>query len=132
MNLENLKRMSASELDEYAKFIGINVDNLKKASSKIEAIERKRNKIVVIKAAGLELEVEAKRIDDKRVTDVLSALNAGTATDEMCQDAMAVLLGEKQMEEVAEACVDADGMYDTTTLAYIFTKIITSNELKKY
>ena len=132
MKLENLKRMSAEELDEYAELLGINVGSFKKATSKADAIERNRKKMVTIKVAGLELEVEAKRIYDKEINDLLALYGNGKATDEDCLKALNILIGDEQMHEVVDACIDDDGMYDTAALAYIFTKVITSKELKKY
>lgn len=131
MREENLRRMSAEELAEYARVLGIDVSGCKRADTRRERIERARRKSVVIRVAGMDLEVEKRRVYDKRVSDGMALVEKGEADDEKCMEVLNLLLGDEQMEEVAEACTDDDGMCDAAALAYVFAKVALSPELKK-
>lgn len=129
MNKEFMARMSASELDEYAKALGIPKLGYKTAEDKITALEKRREKKAVVRVAGLELEIPIKVFHSKEVTAILSKPNS---TDADCEKALLMLVGDEQMAEIEKACTDDDGTYDVNALAYIFTKIITSPKLKNF
>ena len=124
-----MARMSASELDEYAKALGITKLGHKTAKEKMEAIEKRRDKKAAIRVAGMELNVPLKVFHDKRVTDILQKPNPSEGDLEQVLER---LLGEEQMNEVVEACTEDDGTFDVNALGYIFTKIITSPKLKNF
>lgn len=126
MNPEYLERMSASELNEYGKALGIDMAPAKTVEEKIKLIEGKRNKQVVIPVLGLELAVPKKRIRDQRITRII----ADSMTDGEAEEAMTLLLGEDQMAEVVKACTDEDGTIDTIAMGYAFTEVFSSPALK--
>lgn len=126
MNTEYLERMSASELNDYGKALGIEMAPAKTVEEKIKLIEGKRNKQAVISVLGIELSVPKKRISDQRISRIL----ADSMTDGEAEEAMSLLLGEDQMAEVVKACTDEDGTIDTVAMGYAFTAVFSSPALK--
>ena len=126
MNKEAMARMSADELDEYGRLLGIEMKPARTVAQKVALISAKRDRTATVTALGMQFEVPMKALTDKRVTDVLSS---PSRTDEDVYRTLGVLLGE-QMDALMEACTDEDGAIDSGALALAFVKIVTSDELK--
>lgn len=126
MNKEAMARMSADELDEYGRVLGIEMRPAKTAAQKIALIAAKRERTATVTALGMQFEVPMKALSDKRVTDVLSDRSR---TDADVYRTLGVMLGE-QMGELVNAVTDEDGTVDSGALALAFVRIITSDELK--
>lgn len=126
MNKEAMARMSADELDEYGRLLGIEMKPARTVAQKVALISAKRDRTATVTALGMQFEVPMKALTDKRVTDVLSS---PSRTDEDVYRTLGVLLGE-QMGRLMEACTDEDGAIDSGALALAFVKIVTSDELK--
>ena len=126
MNKEAMARMSAEELDEYGRLLGIEMKPARTVAQKVALISAKRERSATVTALGMQFEVPMKALTDKRVTDVLSS---PSRTDEDVYRTLGVLLGE-QMGRLMEACTDEDGAIDSGALALAFVKIVTSDELK--
>lgn len=127
MNKEYMARMSASELDEYGKLIGVATSPGKTATEKARIIDHGRERTASIRVLGIDLEIPIKRTRDKRVSDLLYK---DGRTDAETEEVMRLLLGDDQMGEVTRACTDEDGTVDIDALGLAFAKIITSDELK--
>lgn len=126
MNKEAMARMSAEELDEYGRLLGIEMKPARTVAQKVALIAAKRERTATVTALGMQFEVPMKALTDKRVTDVLSSQSR---TDEDVYRTLGVLLGER-MDALMEACTDEDGAIDSGALALAFVKIVTSDELK--
>lgn len=126
MNKEAMARMSADELDEYGRVLGIEMRPAKTAAQKIALIAAKRERTATVTALGMQFEVPMKALSDKRVTDVLSD---AARTDADVYRTLGVMLGE-QMGELVDAVTDEDGTVDSAALALAFVRIVTSDELK--
>ena len=126
MNKEAMARMSADELDEYGRLLGIEMKPARTVAQKVALISAKRDRTATVTALGMQFEVPMKALTDKRVTDVRSS---PSRTDEDVYRTLGVLLGE-QMGRLMEACTDEDGAIDSGALALAFVKIVTSDELK--
>lgn len=126
MNKEAMARMSAEELDEYGRLLGIEMKPARTVAQKVALISAKRERSATVTALGMQFEVPMKALTDKRVTDVLSS---PSRTDEDVYRTLGVLLGE-QMGRLMEACTDEDGAIDSGAIALAFVKIVTSDELK--
>lgn len=126
MNKEAMARMSAEELDEYGRVLGIEMRPAKTAAQKAALIAAKRERTATVTALGMQFEVPMKALTDKRVTDVLSD---PARTDEDVYRTLDVLLGA-QMGELVDACTDEDGTVDSAAIALAFVRIVTSDELK--
>lgn len=126
MNKEAMARMSAEELDEYGRLLGIEMKPARTVAQKVALIAAKRERTATVTALGMQFEVPMKALTDKRVTDVLSSQSR---TDEDVYRTLGVLLGER-MDALMEACTDEDGTIDSGALALAFVKIVTSDELK--
>ena len=126
MNKEAMARMSAKELDEYGRVLGIEMKPAKTVAQKIALISVKRERTATVTALGMQFEVPMKALSDKRVTDVLSN---PARTDEDVYRTLGVLLGE-QMDELVGAVTDEDGTVDSAAVALAFVGIVTSDELK--
>ena len=126
MNPDYLARMSAKQLDEYGKALGIEMGGTNSVEAKMKLIETKRNNEASISVLGLELNIPKKRISDKRITDLMSK----PMDDLQAEECMTLMLGEEQMEEVVKACTDEDGSVDTVAMGVVFTTVFTSPELK--
>ena len=118
--------MSAEELDEYGRLLGIEMKPARTVAQKVALIAAKRERTATVTALGMQFEVPMKALTDKRVTDVLSSQSR---TDEDVYRTLGVLLGER-MDALMEACTDEDGTIDSGALALAFVKIVTSEELK--
>lgn len=128
MNPRYLRLMSAEEVDEYGRVIGVDTSSVRSADDKARIIEARRERAVTVRAVGVELTVRKKALSDKRVTDLLAR---GTGrTDAETEELMRLLVGDRQMDELVEACTDEDGTVDNAALALAFVKVMTSNELK--
>lgn len=129
MKREYLARMSADELEEYARALGIDLKPAKTKKQKLEMIERRRNRSARVFALGLDFEIPIKRAHDKRVTDLLSRPER---TDEETMEAMTLLLGEEQVKMLIDACTETDGTIDSDALGISFVRILFSEELKNF
>lgn len=129
MKRETLERMSEPEIDEYAKVLGIELAPCKTLEEKIDMIERRRERGVIVTVLGIDLDIPIKRVHDKRVADIISNPRA---TDEDTYEAMALILGDAQMRKLVEACTDEDGVVDSHALGLAFVKILTSDQLKNF
>lgn len=127
MNGEYMARMSAEELDELARFMGVSVVAAKSAESKARMIEEKRSRVASVVALGIEFEVPMKRARDKRVSDLLEE-----KTDAATEQAVRLLVGDAKYAELVGACTDGDGTVDVDAMGYAIAKIIYSDELKNY
>ena len=126
MNKEAMARMSAEELDEYGRVLGIEMRPAKTAAQKMALIGSKRDRTATVTALGMQFEVPMKALSDKRVTDVLSD---AARTDADVYRTLGLMLGE-QMGELVHAVTDEDGTVDSAAIALAFVRIITSDELK--
>lgn len=127
MNRECLARMSAEELDAYGVVLGIDMRPAKTESEKAALIEDRRSHEAVVTALGCEFRVAKKRLYDKRASDLLGKPGM---TDAEAEEAISLLLGERQMAQLVEAATDEDGTVDTAALGHAFARILTSEELK--
>lgn len=129
MNPKYLEKMSASELNEYAKAIGIKKLVGKTRAEKIEYLEKRRHRSATIKVLGVTLNIPIKALHDRRVYEVL---DSPTSTDNDCVETLKLVIGEEQFQELLAACTDEDGTVDSDALAYAYAVILHSPELKKY
>ena len=129
MNNEYLARMSAKELDEYGATLGIVMKSAKSKSDKLELIGQKRERCATVRALGIDFEIPIKRAHDKRVNDLLSK---DGRTDTEAEEAMRLLLGDEQLNELVCACTDEDGSIDVDAMGLAYVKILSSDELKNF
>lgn len=127
MNKAAMERMSAEELDEYGKLLGIEMRPAKTEAQKVALICTRRERTATVCALGMQFEVPMKALSDKRVTDILQA---DERTDADVLSVLEVMLGESQFAQLIEAVTDEDGTIDVNALALAFVRIITSDELK--
>lgn len=127
MNRETLERMSAQELEEYGRLVGVITTPADSNDDRIRLIESKREHEVVIHALGLDLRIPKKRMSDMRVRQLVVKPDADDADAE---EALRLVLGEEQMARVVEACTDEDGTIDVNGLGLVYVKVLTSDELK--
>lgn len=127
MNKAAMERMSAEELDEYGKLLGIEMRPAKTEAQKIALILTRRERTATVCALGMQFEVPMKALSDKRVTDILQS---DERTDADVLSVLEVMLGEGQFARLIEAVTDEDGTIDVNALALAFVRIVTSDELK--
>lgn len=129
MKLDALKRMDESEIDELGRMYSIELAPCNSLEEKIEMIERRRSRGIIVRVLGIDFEIPIKRAHDKRISDIVGNLNA-TGMDSM--EAITLLLGEAQTKMLVEACTDDDGVVDIDALALAFVKLFNSEKLKNY
>lgn len=129
MNREYMERMSAKELDEYAKSCGIDVARIKSKQDKLRIIAERRERVATVRALGIDFEIPVKRVHDKRLSDLMNKQNM---TDEDMTEAMVMLLGQEQLDELVSACTDEDGTVDVNAMGTAYVRIITAKELKNF
>lgn len=128
MKKEYLLKMSDADLDGYMKFLGINSKSAKSQEAKIELIERRRAKVETIEVLGIPIEVSVKKLHDRRILDAYNAAK----TDADMEGVVRQIIGDEQMEVLAEAATDEDGTVDVDALGYAVATIITNKKLKNY
>lgn len=129
MNRECMERMSAGELDEYAKSCGIEVSHARDKKDKLRIISERRERVAAVRALGIDFEIPVKRVHDKRLTDLLGKQDM---TDEDMTEAMVMMLGREQFDELVSACTDDDGTVDVNAMGVAYVRIVTSSELKNF
>lgn len=129
MKREVLLGMSKSELDDYAKMLGIDVTGKKTVEKKVAAIEERRERTADIDVLGLTVTVPIKRMHDKRVTDLASKRSM---TDEDATELLALILGEEQLSKVVDRATDEDGTVDVDAMGLAMARILCSEELKNF
>lgn len=127
MNSDYMAKMSAEELDELARFMGVSVVAAKSAESKARMIEERRSRVARVGVLGIEFEIPMKRVRDKRVSDLLDE-----KTDAATEEAVRLLVGDGKFDELVAACTDDDGTVDVDAMGYAIAKIVCSDELKNY
>lgn len=129
MKHEALMNMSKTDLDNYAKMIGLDVSNKKTIPKKVEAIESRRQRVGEIDVLGVHLVIPIKRLQDKRVTDLVGKQSQ---TDEEASELMMLVLGEEQYQSIIAAATDDDGTVDVIAMGLALATILNSPELKNY
>lgn len=127
MNQKNLDMMDAKELETYAQVLGFTVKAGKSDGEKRDIIKNRRDRIASITVLGVDLEIQVKRLHDKRVVELLNAHD-----DESLEKGMRMLLGDEQYARIAEACVEEDGTVDVDAMAYAVIAITGNRELKNF
>lgn len=128
MNREHLERMSEGELNDYAKALGLEAEGAPDAAAKIRLIESKRERIVIISVIGMDFEIPVKRAHDQRIADLVMS-NGGDAA---VAEALKLMLGDKQFDQLIKACTDDDGTIDVEAIGLAYVKIFSSEELKNF
>lgn len=128
MNREAMRNMSAEELDDYGKLLGIITKAANDAEGKAALIERRRAKVAKVRVLGMDLDIPVKVMQDKRVAECFG----DAATDESMVQGMELILGAEQWQRVIDAATDEDGTIDMKALALAYKQIIYADELKNY
>lgn len=127
MNKDAMAAMSAEELDRYGRVLGIEMKPARTKAQKIALITSKRERSATVTALGMQFEVPAKALSDKRLNDILAKQEH---TDEDILTALGLMIGTEQLQDLADACTDEDGTVDAPALALAFVMITESAELK--
>ena len=122
-------RMSAGELDSYARAMGFSVRGAKTAEQKAALIEERRGHVAEVTTLGVTLAVPVKRLRDKRVTDLLSKEGR---TDAETEQMMRLVVGDDGWEALVSAATEEDGTVDTDALVHAISTVVTSRELKNF
>ncbi len=130
MRKEYLQEMSASEIDTYAKCIGVDTSKAKQKARKIAIICESRERSAEIDVLGMTLSVPIKKMHDKRITD--RASNVVDLSELEFEQLMVDIIGQEQMDALSERCTDEDGTVDIDALALALTSVITSDKLKNF
>ena len=127
MNKDAMAAMSAEELDRYGRVLGIEMKPARTKAQKIALITSRRERSATVTALGMQFEVPAKALSDKRLNDILAKQEH---TDEDILTALELMIGTEQLQDLADACTDEDGTVDAPALALAFVMITESAELK--
>lgn len=127
MNKDAMAAMSAEELDRYGRVLGIEMKPARTKAQKIALIASKRERSATVTALGMQFEVPAKALSDKRLNDILAKPEH---TDEDILTALELMIGPEQLQDLADACTDEDGTVDAPALALAFVMVTESAELK--
>lgn len=130
MKSEILDQLTAKELEQYAKHMGLQVIPGKSLKEKRNAIKRKRDKVKTITVLGMEISVAVKRFHDGKVTSFFESTEGKTDSDYI--EMLRYIIGDEQMDSLVDACTDDDGSFDNDAMAYVMATIIYSEELKNF
>lgn len=129
MRHEALMAMSETEIDGYARVIGIDVTGKKTVEEKVAEIEARRERTAEIDVLGVTLTVPIKRMRDKRVADIMAKRVMSDADANKLLD---LVLGKEQVKKLVQQATDSDGTVDTDALGFAIATIVTSDALKNY
>lgn len=129
MKKEYLEQLSDAELEDYAKALNIPIKALKASKNKAEFLSTRWEQAVTITVFDHEFIIYAKRLRDKRFTDLINKPNP---SDLDFEQAIELLIGEDQINELYELCTDEDETIDTAALAVAFARILNAPELKNF
>ncbi|MBQ9058521.1 MAG: hypothetical protein IJ125_05005 [Atopobiaceae bacterium] len=130
MKHEYLMEMSESELANYAQACGIDISKAKGHAAKVELIESARERTAELSTIGMKLVIPIKNLHDKRVSDMLSALDISNNAD--VELAMRAILGDAQFEALVKHCTEDDGYVDIDALGTAIHAVLSSQELKNF
>lgn len=129
MNTDYMRKMSADELEAYAKQMGFTLAAGKTIEDKIAIIEAKRSREVDLTLLGVPVSVPIKRMYDKRVTDLLAKKNR---TDDETMAMFRLIVGDEACDEVVAAATEDDGTVDNNALGYAIAALVTDKDLKNF
>lgn len=129
MNTESMRKMSVSELEAYAQYMGFTLKAAKSPEDKIALIEGKRSREVEVTVLGVPLSVPIKRLHDKRVTDLLAKTGR---TDEDTVEMFRLIVGDAGWDAIVAAATEEDGTVDSDAIGFAIASVITNKELKNY
>lgn len=129
MKHEVLMSMSKTELDDYARVLGIDASGKKTVAAKAELIEKRRERTAEVDALGLTLVIPIKRMRDKRVTDLAGKR---PMSDEDATELLTLILGDEQMQKLVERATDEDGVVDVDAMGLAMARVLASDELKNF
>lgn len=129
MRREVLMEMSKSELDEYAKVIGVDVTGKKTVTQKVASIESARERVADIDVLGMSVAIPIKRMHDKRVSDLVAKK---LMSDDDATELMSLLLGDDQMDSLVARATDDDGTVDVDAMGLAIARILGAEELKNF
>ncbi len=127
MNQKYLEMMDAKELEAYAQVLGFSTKAGREVADKRDIIQDRRERVASMTVLGVDLEVQVKRLHDKRVVELINSRD-----DADLEKGMRLLLGDDQYAEVAEACVEEDGTVDVDAMAYAVIAITGNRDLKNF
>lgn len=128
MNPRYMQLMTAAELDEYGKAMGIEMRPAATVADKIALIEGRRGQCAEVSALGVPLRIPKKALSDKRLTELLNA--PGGMDDAQATEAFRLLLGDAQLATLRDAATDDDGTVDNVALGVAFVRVLQSEQLK--
>lgn len=128
MNKEYLLKMSDEELAGYMKMLGISSKATKTREAKIELIERRRAKVETIDVLGIPIEVQVKKLRDRRILDAYEAAK----TDAQMEAVVRQIIGDDQMDALAVAATEEDGTVDVDAMGYAIATILTNKKVKNF
>lgn len=129
MRTEALNAMTDEELEQYARTLGFTTKAAKSHDAKVRLIAKRRERGVDVSALGVDLRVPVRAAHDLRFTQLISKPDR---TDDDIETAMTMLLGDEQMGALREAATEDDGTVDQDALAFAYTRILSSDELKNF
>lgn len=130
MKTEALKAMSLTDIDAYARVLGIDTTGKKTKEEKAELIERARQRVAEVDVLGVPCTVPIRRAHDVRLTRKLG--KGSNLSDAEAWDIMRGLLGDEQADRVMDAATDDDGTVDSDAFGYAFWQLVGSQELKNF
>lgn len=128
MNTDYMRKMSADELEAYAKHMGFTLAAGKTIEDKIAIIEAKRSREAGMTLLGVPVSVPIKRLHDKRVTDLL----AKKRTDEETMRMFRLIVGDESCDKVVDAATEDDGTVDNDALGYAIATLVMNKDLKNF
>ncbi|MGN0034645.1 MAG: hypothetical protein ACI364_02830 [Coriobacteriales bacterium] len=130
MNTERLKAMSLTDIDGYARVLGLDTTGKKTKEAKVAAIEKARQRVAEVDVLGVTCTVPVRAVHDLGVGRTLR--KGGRMTDAEAEELMERLLGDEQFAAVMEAATDDDGVVDSDAFGFGFWQLVNSDDLKNF
>ncbi len=130
MKREILASLIESELDLYAKTIGVELPDGMPICEKVDRVEEARNRTAVVSVLGFDVSVPIKSLHDKRVADKVK--NLSILSDDAMETLFVDIVGDDQWDAIVEHCTDDDGVVDVDALGLFIAKVLVDPELKNF
>lgn len=129
MRAERMRGMTLTELDGYAKAMGISAKAGKTVEDKIAIITGKRERAATLEVLGVQITVTIKAAHDGRVSELLGKSGR---TEQDLRRAFELMLGKEQLDQLRDAATDEDGTFDEQAYSFGLNSILGSDELKNF
>lgn len=128
MKRDALLRMSAEQIDAYARVLGIDTTTRKTKEAKADLIDEARQRVAEVDLLGETVSVPIRAMHDQTIVDRIVSAKTERQGRALLRD----ILGDEQWERVLAAATDEDGAVDSDAVNFAYVSLVRSPQLKNF